>query len=331
MKSKRSAMRAAAALLATAALAATAACGAAGTTGDAAEEATDATGAFPRTITHAMGETEIPAQPERVVVLDSGELDDVTLLGIEPVGAVAPHFKSGGGFPEYLAAMTENTVDVGPMEEPDLEKIAELAPDLILSSKIRHEAIYEDLSAIAPTVFTETTGVAWKENLAVHAEALGLEDEAAEALSSYETQAAELGAAIETAYGEMPTVSIVRFVAGPTRLYQKATFSGVILEDVGVARPESQDVDDFALEVGPEQIDLADADLLFVTAADVPENTEQEAAMDNPLWAEMEAVKNGKVFNVADEIWMSGIGIQAARLVLADLADAAGVELPAAA
>lgn len=321
-------MRAAAALLATAALAATAACGAVTATGDAAEQESDKSGAFPRTITHVMGETEIPAQPERVVVLDSGELDDVTLLGIEPVGAVSPHFKSTGGFPEYLASMTENTVDVGPMEEPDLEKIAELAPDLILSSKIRHEAIYEDLAAIAPTVFTETTGVTWKENLAVHAEALGLEDEAAEALSAYEAQAAELGAAIEAAYGEMPTVSIVRFVAGPTRLYQKATFSGVILEDVGVARPESQDVDDFALEVGPEQIDLADADLLFVTAADIPENTEQEAAQDNPLWAEMDAVKNDKVFNVADEIWMSGIGIQSARLVLADLANAAGVELP---
>lgn len=321
-------IRAAAALLAAAALAATAACGAATATGDAAEQQSDATGAFPRTVTHAMGETEIPAQPERVVVLDSGELDDVTLLGIEPVGAVAPHFKSGGGFPDYLASMTENTVDVGPMEEPDLEKIAELAPDLILSSKIRHEAIYADLAAIAPTVFTETTGVAWKENLAVHAEALGLEDEAAGALAAYEAQAAELGTVIEAAYGEVPTVSIVRFVAGPTRLYQKATFSGVILEDVGVARPESQDVDDFALEVGPEQIDLADADFLFVTAADVPENTEQEAAMDNPLWAEMEAVKNDRVFNVKDEIWMSGIGIQAARLVLADLASATGVELP---
>jgi iron complex transport system substrate-binding protein len=323
-------LRAAAGLLTAVALAATAACGAATATSDAGDAPLDTSGAFPRTITHAMGETEIPAKPERVVVLDSGELDDVTLLGIEPVGAVAPHFKTSGGFPDYLASMTENTVDVGPMEEPDLEAIAELAPDLILSSKIRHEAIYEDLSAIAPTVFTETTGVSWKENLAVHAEALGLEDEAAAALEAYESEAAALGASIQEAYGEMPTVSVVRFLAGPTRLYQKATFSGVILEDVGVERPESQDVDDFALEVGPEQIDLADADLVFVTVADDPENTEQQAVQDSPLWAEMEAVQNGKVFDVADEIWMSGIGIQAARLVLADIADAAGVELRAA-
>jgi iron complex transport system substrate-binding protein len=44
----------------------------------------------------------------------------------------------------------------------------------------------------------------------------------------------------------------------------------------------------------------------------------------------MEAVQNDKVFNVADEIWMSGIGIQAARLVLADLAGATGMDLPSA-
>jgi len=309
-----------------------AACGATGPAADEIDAPAEGTSAdFPRTIVHAMGETEIPVKPDRVVVLDSGELDDVTLLGIEPVGAVAPHFKTEGGFPEYLADMTEDTVDVGPMEEPNLELIAELAPDLILSSKIRHEAIYEDLAAIAPTVFTETTGFPWKENLAVHAEALGMEDEAADALTAYEQEAAALGAAIQEANaGEAPTVSVVRFLAGPTRLYQKATFSGVVLEDVGVARPESQDVDDFALEVGPEEIDLADADLVFVTVADDPEKTEQQAAMDSPLWAQMEAVKNDKVFDVADEIWMSGIGIQAARLVLADLAEATGVDIPAA-
>jgi len=328
MRSTRRGRNTAMSLLAATGLALSAACGAAGPAADdidAPAESAD----FPRTVVHAMGETEIPAKPDRVVVLDSGELDDVTMLGIEPVGAVAPHLKTEGGFPEYLADLTENTVDVGPMEEPNLELIAELAPDLILSSKIRHEAIYEDLAAIAPTVFTETTGFPWKDNLAVHAEALGLEDEAADALAAYEAEAAALGTAIQEANGgEMPTVSVVRFLAGPTRLYQKATFSGVVLQDVGVLRPESQDVDDFALEVGPEEIDLADADLVFVTVADDPEKTEQEAAMDSPLWAEMEAVKNDQVFNVADEIWMSGIGIQAARQVLADLAEATGVELP---
>jgi len=45
-----------------------------------------APGVFPRTVLHALGETEIPAQPERIVVLDGGELDAVISLGVVPVG-----------------------------------------------------------------------------------------------------------------------------------------------------------------------------------------------------------------------------------------------------
>ncbi len=37
-----------------------------------------------RTITHAMGETKVPANPQRVVVLDTGELDAAMTLGITP-------------------------------------------------------------------------------------------------------------------------------------------------------------------------------------------------------------------------------------------------------
>ncbi|MDX2766369.1 ABC transporter substrate-binding protein [Streptomyces europaeiscabiei] len=287
--------------------------------------------AFPRTLETVMGDVRIPAQPKKVVVLDTGELDDVTLLGVDPVGAVAPHFKTEGGFPTYLEGELGNTTDVGPLLEPNLEKIASLRPDLILSSKVRHEKVYDKLSAIAPTVFTETTGGVWKENLKVHAEALGLEDEAAAELKEYETRAEALGAAIEKKDGAMPTVSVVRFVAGPTRLYASNSYSGVVLDDVGFQRPKSQISDDPAVtmkDVSPEEIDQADADLIFVTTADTPDKTQQKQVTSNPVWKDLPAVKDGKVFEVPDETWMSGIGVQAAEEMLADIAKAAGVALP---
>ena len=49
-----------------------------------APEDTEAT----RVVPHAMGSTEITGQPERVIVLDTGELDSVLALGVTPVGAV---------------------------------------------------------------------------------------------------------------------------------------------------------------------------------------------------------------------------------------------------
>ena len=304
--------------------------GSSGTKQNAASSAADGTAAsFPRTVKHAMGTAVIKSQPKRVVVLDSGELDDVTLLGITPVGAVSPHLKSEGGFPSYLKDEIKGTVDVGPMTEPNLELIASLKPDLILTSKVRHEKIYPQLNAIAPTVMAETTGYPWKANLALYAQALGKESEAKSALTAYEARAAKLGGEIKAKNnGKMPTVSVVRFVAGPTRLYEKASFSGTVLTDVGLTRPAATDADQMMLEVSAEQIGKADADMVFVTTSDDPTKTKETEVQGTSVWKDLAAVKQGRVYNVADETWMSGIGVQAADLMLGDIAKAAGVAAP---
>ncbi|MFJ9455607.1 ABC transporter substrate-binding protein [Kitasatospora sp. NPDC101447] len=311
-----------------------AACGSSGngakSGGDSASAASAGTAAgFPRSVKHAAGTAELKSQPKRVVVLDSGELDDVTLLGITPVGAVSPHMKTEGGFPNYLKDKIKDTKDVGPMNEPNLELIASLKPDLILSSKVRHAKVYSQLNAIAPTVLAETTGFPWKENLALYAQALGKEDEAKKALADYEARAKKLGEEIRTKFnGTMPTASVVRFVAGPTRLYAKSSYSGVVLKDVGLTRPAAQDVDQNIIEVSAEQINQADADLVFVTTADDPTKTKESEVQQTPVWQGLNAVKNNKVFNVPDETWMSGIGVQAADAMLVDIAKAAGVDAP---
>lgn len=272
---------------------------------------------FPRTINHVMGETEIPAKPERVVVLDTGELDSVTAFGITPVGAVRAPVEDG--LLDYLEADTEGTELVGTIEEVNLEAVAALRPDLILSSKLRHEDIYDELSQIAPTVFTETVGVVWKDNLAVHAEALGFEEDAERMLAEYESRAESLGAALEQERGALPTISMVRFLPGATRLYQKASFIGTVLEDIGLPRPPSQDVDDFAAEISAEQLGQADADVIFTTHYGPADETTRGELTGNPLWENLSAVAAGDVYEVPDDYWMLGIGIQAATKVLDDI------------
>lgn len=287
--------------------------------GTAAPSRSAATGGdFPRTISHAAGETTIPQPPDRVVVLDTGELDSMVALGIVPVGAVRAPVEDG--LLDYLAPELGGVTElVGTIDEPNLEQIAALEPDLILSSVLRHEDIYDELSQIAPTVFTETVGVAWKENLAVHAEAIGQEERAAEMLADYEARAAQLGERLEAELGELPTISVVRFLPGETRLYQKANFIGTVLEDVGLPRPESQDVDEFALVISEEQIELADGDVIFVTSYGPAEETFEGEFTDNPLWERLSAVQADRVFEVPDDTWMLGIGIGAAGVVLDDL------------
>src|SRR3712207_1306547 len=129
-----------------------------------------------RTVTHAMGTTDVPANPQRVVVLDTGELDSALALGVTPVGAVTAF--ADGEFPAYLSDHVASIQKVGTIAEPNLEAIVALNPDLIISSKLRHEDIYPQLSQIAPTVFAERVGVVWKDNFKLHAEALGKTAEA---------------------------------------------------------------------------------------------------------------------------------------------------------
>lgn len=292
------------------------------TTEPPASESSDTTneataGAFPRTIEHAMGTTEIPERPERVVVLDTGELDSVVALGITPVGAVRAPVEDG--FLEYLSAETADTELVGEIRDLNLEAIVALDPDLILSSKNRHEDLYDQLSAIAPTVFTESVGVVWKENLLVHAEALGLEEQAEHLLADYETRAADVGDRLQAERGELPTISMVRFLPDETRLYQKASFIGTILEDVGLPRPESQDVDEFAATISAELLEMADGDVILTTHYGPADETTMDELTSNSLWEQLGAVQAGEVYEVADDHWMLGIGIGAANLVLDDI------------
>ncbi len=267
-----------------------------------------------RVVEHAMGEAEVSGTPENVVVLDTGELDSAMTLGVTPVGSVEA--VEGLGYPSYLEG-TDGIENVGTIEQPNLEKIAALEPDLILSSKLRHEKIHDQLSEIAPTVFTETTGVTWKENFDLHAEALNKTDEAEQVKEEYQDRIDEF----EGAVGEdPPEVSVVRFLPGDTRIYQKESFIGTILEDAGLPRPKSQDVEDFAiLNASQELIPKMGGDVIFTTVYGPENDTTQQNITSDQLWRKLEAVEQGRVHEVSDDLWMLGIGYTAAGGVVDDL------------
>jgi iron complex transport system substrate-binding protein len=292
-------------------------CGSAdeGTTASAQTSAADAV----RTVEHAAGSTEITGAPERVVVLDTGELDAVLALGVTPVGAVRT------GVSDELPAYIEDAgVDpaaienVGTIAEPALEEIAALEPDLILSNAVRHAEIYDQLSAIAPTVFAEAIGETWEDNLRLAGEALDRSDEAEELLAGYEERAAEVG----TLYGDPAAteVSMVRFLDGSAvRLYGEGSFIGDVLGDVGFARPEVQRTAETFVEVSPEQIGQADGDLVF--SASYGDEGQAAAAQitSGGLWQGLTAVQQGRAFEVSDDRWFLAIGPLGAGLVLDDL------------
>ena len=270
-------------------------------------------GEFPRTVTHANGTTEIEAKPKRVVVLDTGELDDVLSLGITPVGMVTT--EGANPVPSYLADQVEGVETVGTINELDLEKIASLEPDLILGSQLRVDKLYEELDSIAPTVFSIRPGYPWKENFRLVGEALGMENEATGELEDYAREARELN---DSVTGD-PTISLVRFMPQRLRLYANQSLIGVILKDAGFARPKKQDVDELAVEISPENLDMADGDYIFYTSYGAPESTGEETAIASGQWTGLDAVKDGNAIRVDDDVWFLGLGPTGADEILDDL------------
>ncbi|MFG3063837.1 ABC transporter substrate-binding protein [Streptomyces sp. NPDC048231] len=272
-------------------------------------------GQWPRTIKQAMGSTEIKSPPKRVVVLDVGELDNVVSLGVKPVG-LAPT-EGSPELPSYLKKDAGTPKNIGTINSLNLEAIAALKPDLILGSQLRAAASYDELSKIAPTVFSIRPGFTWKQNYLLNAAALDKTAQAKANIAAYEKRAKALG---DKLGAHKPTVSMVRYMPdGVIRLYANDSFIGTILKDIGIPRPKNQDIEDLATEISAENIDKADADWIFTGVYGDPKATDKGKAQGNPLWKNLKAVKDGHAFDVPDETWYLGLGVTAANAVLDDL------------
>ena len=283
-------------------------------------------GVFPRTVAHFGGTTNIPAEPKRVIVIATGQIDGVLTLGVVPIGAASA---LGASFtPDYIttafpqqATALKSMVDIGSRAEPDFEKIAGLRPDLILANKAGSEKLYDKFAAIAPTVFTEGTGVNWKQDFLLVAAALGKTGKAQTFLNDYHTQAAALATKVAS---KPVAVSMVRFNPGRTRMFGVSSFGGSIAYDAGLGRPAPQQFNATSQDLSLEQVNLMDGDWIFYSIQTPEEQTDAAKIVGQQFWNGLAAVKAGHVLKVDDDPWYLNAGPTAAMLVLKQLTAALG-------
>ncbi|HEV2528418.1 MAG TPA: iron-siderophore ABC transporter substrate-binding protein [Thermomicrobiales bacterium] len=279
-------------------------------------------GEFPRVVRHAMGETTIELAPQRVVVLDTGELDAMVQVGLTPVGTAE---YTDAGLATYITDAVADVPIVGLTAEPDLEMIASLEPDLILSSNLRNEEIYPQLSQIAPTVFALQPGVSFRPNFRLYCQATGRETEGLAVVNRYAERARVLNAALPA---ERPSVTVVNVRADHVRIYQRANFSGMVLDDHGFPRDEASNVDDFALYPSIEELGSVVTGDLIVLAVQAPESNPFAAELvAGDIWNLLPAAQAGNVLTVDATAWIGGIMYGAAFRIQDDLASWFGVSL----
>lgn len=272
-----------------------------------------------RTIEHAMGKTDIKGEPKRIVILTNEGTEALLALGVKPVGAAQSW--TGNPWYKHIEKDMEGVQSLGTESQINIEAVAASNPDLIIGNKMRHEKIYDQLSKIAPTVYSNTLRGAWKENFEFYAKVLNKEAEGKSIIKQFDDRVSEIS---KLAGDKLKTeVSVVRFMPGKTRIYLGDTFSGIILKQLGFARPENQRSDEFTIEIGKERLKEADGQVMFYFTYETGNgegNAREKEWVEDPMFKTLNSVKAGKAYKVDDVIWNTAGGVKAANLMLDDIA-----------
>lgn len=275
-----------------------------------------------REVRHAAGSSEVPADPQRIVVLSGDQLDALCALGLQSRIVAAATADDTRTQPSYLGQVVHDVPAAGVRTDPDLDAVRAAKPDLILGSEALSGQDYDPLSAIAPTVFTGPPGVAWQDTLRTVAEATGRGGAGPRLLEGFDADAKATGVQNDATHYQ---ASVVRLGEDTMRISGVDDFAGSVLRAVGVERPPAQRFSDEPyLEVGTSDLGDADfsaaeGDIVYVSFDSSAAKDRAPDVMDSDAWRRLSATRDNRVFVVNDEVWQSGEGIVAARGILADL------------
>ncbi len=276
------------------------------------------------TVNHALGETAISGIPQRVVTLEWSYTEDLLALGVQPVGVA--DIAGYNSWVKIPIALADDVVDVGTRQEPNLETLTALSPDLIIAPSFRIAESYAQLSAIAPTIAFDayptdeatTQFAAMQVTFMTMAEVLGREAEGEAVLAAmnehFATARAQLDVAgmvgepfvLAQAFGQ-DTVSI--------RLFTDNAMAVEIIEQIGLEnRWEDAEFQLYGFTtVGMETLpDLGDVNFFYVVQDD--NNVFQREAI-LPLWESIEFVKNDNAYPLGGDTWLFGGPLSAEVLV----------------
>ena len=108
-----------------------------------------------RPVQRTAGDTKVPVDPQRIVVLAGDELDTLCALGLQPRIVAAALPDDSPTQPWYLGTVMHNLPSVGTRSTPDIAAVQAAKPDLILGSQSLTPDSYPALAAIAPTSLPE--------------------------------------------------------------------------------------------------------------------------------------------------------------------------------
>jgi iron complex transport system substrate-binding protein len=251
-----------------------------------------ATEAATRIVKTVMGDVEVPANPERVVVLYL--LGDVVAMGVKPIGVSDVY--DGAAFEQELASVEK----LGTWFEVNPEAVLALKPDLII---VPYKDAYDKVKDIAPTVLVPYDELTISERLALLGQTFGKESEAQTLLDNFQAKIAESKSKLEAAGIMDKTVSIIEggkkeMTVVASKQYGRG--SQIIYESLGLKAPEEiQAKIDTATEASGELVSMEVlpkymGDYIFRSSYEGMDDLS-----DNPVWSNIPAVKEGRMIELS--------------------------------
>lgn len=278
------------------------------------------------TISGALGDVTLDAPAIKVVVLEYSYTEHVLAAGIEPVGVA--DIEGYNKWVKIGVNLSDNVVDVGTRQEPNLEVVASLEPDLIIAVKSRHEGIKSQLESIAPTVYFDAYPT--DESMSQYdemertfkeiAKAVGKEDEAKAVLAELNTVYENAKIAIDNANLStkdfLLTQSYSSNQAPQIRLFAKNALASVILEKIGlnnVYTSEAFEVYGFSTVNVEALTKLEEANYIYVVADD--DNIYETLLKNNQVWNGLAFVKENRTYPLGGDAWLFGGPLSAEVIV----------------
>ena len=277
-----------------------------------------------KTIVHDFGTTELKKAPKRIVILDNlyGEILDP--LDITPVGATTGQADSQEFSTLFKKQYKDaKVVSVGWQGNPDLDKIAELKPDLILMTG-EQEDLYDKLSEIAPTVgyqFNTDENWDYHETSLKVAEIFDKRDDMKKDLDRLDAREAVFAENVKAKFGDQKLMYL-RVTDNDIRYYAYGHF-GYLYDTYHFNRAETFNPDDMFQAIDSDKLKDINPDLLIVQA-------DSQELLDNklkntPVWTSLKAVQNNKVIYADYSTYMLGFGIVSQEAIMKQISDEWGL------
>lgn len=302
-------------------------CGAAGdsskTEGTAGSEQTSTT-AGPVTVKDDHGEVKLDKPAERVVVLEWTFTEDLIALGVQPVGNADNENYKLWVTPE--AKLADTVTDIGTRGEPNLEAIAALKPDLIISNADNNAAIYAQLKGIAPTIeFDPYKGNGYDYDRMVEifkqvAVATGKTEQADKVLSELDQHYAEAKATLEKAgkadFHYALTQAFTAQNAASLRMFKENSVVVGTLAKIGMVNDwKSDKTEKYGFStVGIEALPaVQDSNFIYITQK--TDDVFGAAMKNNSVWNGLNFVKEKRTYPLDGTTWTFGGPISSKVLV----------------